>query len=111
MKTLRLITNLCFLFFAGNVFSQGLEGIVVEKYYIANAADVAGAPSGASTALTTSTVVYRVYVDMAANYKFNQLFGNSTNTMTVNTTTAFYNYPDYGVSLNPGTISMTNIAK
>jgi hypothetical protein len=111
MKTLRLITNLCFLFFAGNVFSQGLEGIVVEKYYIANAADVAGAPSGASTALTTSTVVYRVYVDMAANYKFNQLFGNSTNPMTVNTTTAFYNDPDYGVSVNPGTISMTNIAK
>lgn len=111
MKTLRLITNLCFFLLASSAFSQGLEGIIVEKYYIANAADVAGAPTGASTPLTTSTVVYRVYVDMASGYKFNQLFGNSTNPMTVNTTTAFYNDPDYGVAVNPGTISLVNIAK
>ena len=111
MKKLRLITNLCFLFFAGTAFSQGLNGIVVEKFYQANAADVAGQESGSSTPLTTSSVTYRVYVDMAAGYKFNQIFAVPGNSLTVNTTTAFYNDPGYGVTSNPHTISQANNAK
>jgi hypothetical protein len=111
MKTLRLITNLCFFLLAGSAFSQGLQGIVVEKYYQANAADVAGQESGASVPLTTSSVTYRVFVDMAAGYKFNQIFAVPGQSLTVNTTTAFYNDPGYGVTSNPGTISLTNMAK
>ena len=111
MKTLRLITNLCFLFFAGTAFSQGLQGIVVEKYYQANAADVAGQETGASVPLTSSSVTYRVYVDMAAGYKFNQIFAVPGNSLTVNSTAPFYNDPGYGVTTNPGTISTTNMAK
>lgn len=90
----------------------GLEGIIVEKYYQANAADVANATSnGATTALTTNSVTYRIYVDMASGYKFNLLFGDASRPLTVNTTTAFYNDPTYGVSVNPGTISAVNIRK
>jgi hypothetical protein len=111
MKTLRLITNLCFLLFAGTAFSQGLQGIVVEKYYQANAADVAGQETGASVPLTSSSVTYRVYVDMAAGYKFNQIFAVPGNSLTVNSTAPFYNDPGYGVTTNPGTISTTNMAK
>ena len=97
---------------ASSAFSQGLQGIVVEKYYQADANDVANATAnGAVTPLTTSSVTYRVYVDMAAGYKFNSLFGNAAHNLTVNTTTGFYNDPSYGVSLNPGTISGTNIRK
>jgi hypothetical protein len=92
--------------------AQGLEGIIVEKYYQANAADVSNASAnGAVTPLTTNSVTYRVYVDMAAGYKFNLLFGNSAHALKVNTTTAFYNDPTYGVSLNPNTISASNIRK
>jgi hypothetical protein len=111
MKTLRLITNLCFFLLAGSAFSQGLQGIVVEKYYTANAADVAGQEGGATVPLTTSSVTYRVYVDMAAGYKFNQIFAVPGQSLTVNTTTAFYNDPGYGVATNPGSISTTNMAK
>jgi hypothetical protein len=111
MKTLRLITNLCFFLLAGSAFSQGLQGIVVEKYYTANAADVAGQEGGATVPLTTSSVTYRVYVDMAAGYKFNQIFAVPGQSLTVNTTTAFYNDPGYGVTTNPGSISTTNMAK
>ena len=97
---------------ASSAFSQGLQGIVVEKYYQANAADVADATSaGAVTPLTTNSVTYRVYVDMAAGYKFNSLFGNAAHNLTVNTTTGFYNDPSWGVSINPGTVSTTNIRK
>ncbi|MEY4805497.1 MAG: hypothetical protein RL331_2027, partial [Bacteroidota bacterium] len=91
---------------------QGLEGIVVEKYYQANAADVANAAAqGASPALTTNTIVYRVYVDMLPGYKFVQLYGSAAHPMSVTTTTNFYNDPNYSVALNPATISTTNIAK
>lgn len=112
MKTLRLITNLCFFLLAGTAFSQvGLQGIVVEKYYQANAADASGQETGAATPLTTSSVTYRVYVDMAAGWKFNQIFAVPGNSLTVNTTTGFYNDPGYGVTVNPHTISAANNAK
>lgn len=111
MKTLRLITNLCFLFLAGTAFSQGLQGIVVEKYYSANTADVSGQESGSLTPLTSSSVTYRVYVDMASGYKFNQIFAVPGNSLTVNTTTAFYNDPGYGVSAGANGISATNYPK
>jgi hypothetical protein len=92
--------------------AQGLDGIVVEKYYSTNAADGANATSqGAVTPLVTGSTVYRVYVDMAAGYKFSTLYGNAAHNLSVNTTTNFYNDPNYGVAVNPGTISLTNIAR
>jgi hypothetical protein len=112
MKAIKFILGLGLMVASSSVFSQGLQGIVVEKYYQADANDVANATSnGAVTPLTTNSVTYRVYVDMAAGYKFNSLFGNAAHNLTVNTTTGFYNDPSYGTSLNPGTISGVNIRK
>jgi hypothetical protein len=112
MKAIKFLLGMGLMLAASSAFSQGLQGIVVEKYYQANAADVADATaSGAVTPLTTSSVTYRVYVDMAAGYKFNSLFGNAAHNLTVNTTTGFYNDPSWGVSINPGTVSTTNIRK
>jgi hypothetical protein len=112
MKAIKFILGMGLMLAASSAFSQGLQGIVVEKYYQANAADVADATAaGAVTPLTTSSVTYRVYVDMAAGYKFNSLFGNAAHNLTVSTTTGFYNDPSWGVSINPGTVSTTNIRK
>ena len=112
MKAIKFILGMGLMLAASSAFSQGLQGIVVEKYYQANAADVADATSaGAVTPLTTNSVTYRVYVDMAAGYKFNSLFGNAAHNLTVNTTTGFYNDPSWGVSINPGTVSTANIRK
>ncbi len=97
---------------ASSAFSQGLDGIVVEKYYKADAADVANANAeGAVTPLTTNSVTYRVYVDMAAGYKFNSLFGTGSSNLVVGTSTSFFNDPNSGVSVNPGTISAANTRK
>ena len=98
---------------ASSAFSQGLQGIVVEKYYQANAADVADATanSGSPVALTTNSVTYRVYVDMAAGYKFNSIFGNAAHNLNVSSTTGFFNDGSWGVATNPGTVSTTNIRK
>ena len=92
--------------------AQGLQGIVVERYYQANAADVSNATAqGAVVPLTTGSVTYRVYVDMAAGYKFSQIFGSAAHALTVNSTANFYNDPLFGVAYDPGTISSTNIRR
>jgi hypothetical protein len=92
--------------------AQGLQGIVVERYYQANAADVSDATAeGAVVPLTTGSVTYRVYVDMAAGYKFSQIFGSAAHPLTVNSTANFYNDPTWGVAFDPGTISATNIRR
>ena len=102
MKAIKFLLGLGLMVASSSVFSQGLDGIVVEKYYQANAADVANAVAqGAVTPLTTNSVTYRVYVDLAAGYKFNLLFGDASKNLTVSTTTAFFNDPNYGTSLNP----------
>lgn len=92
--------------------AQGLEGIVVERYYMTNQADADNASNeGAVSPLVVGSTVYRVYVDMAAGYKFSTLYGNAAHNLTVNTTTNFYNDPNYGVAVNPGSISQINIQR
>ncbi|NBP75045.1 MAG: hypothetical protein EBU61_03300, partial [Crocinitomicaceae bacterium] len=67
MKTKNLIIGLGILCLNAVAYAQGLQGIVVEKYYQANSADVTNANdvNGAVTPLTTGSVTYRIYVDMA----------------------------------------------
>ena len=57
--------------FAANA-QNGLEGIIVEKYYQANSTDVTNSVNnGASPLLSTNSITYRVYVDMAPGYRYN----------------------------------------
>jgi hypothetical protein len=112
MKTKNLIIGLGILCLNAVAYTQGLQGIVVEKYYLTNDADGANAlAEGSITTLNTGTTVYRVYVDMAAGYKYSQIFGSNANNLKVNTTTNFYNDPGYGVTINPATVSVNNIRK
>ena len=79
-------------------FSQvGLEGIVVEKYYVSDAADSTDAgDNGAMYPLHVGSVTYRVYANLLPGYKVIQLFGSPQHTLNVHTSTAFYNDPNYG---------------
>lgn len=97
---------------SAGAYAQGLEGIVVEKFYSSDAADAADAATeGATTPLTVGSTTYRVYVDMAPGYKFSLLYGSPTHTLTVNSTANFYNDPNWGVTVDAGTISALNIVK
>jgi hypothetical protein len=113
MKLKNIFLGLGLSLLMNTTFAQGgLEGIVVERYYQTNAADGTNASTnGAINALATGSVVYRVYVDMAAGYKFSQLYGSSTHDFKLNTTTNFYNDPNYGTAYSPGSISLVNAAK
>ena len=76
--------------FAG---AQGLEDVIVEKYYVANASDAADPDAGD---LAVGTVTYRIYIDMAPDYKLETVFGSSNNPLSIETTTQFFNNEDRG---------------
>jgi hypothetical protein len=109
---MKKITLLASLFFA--LYSQaqnGLEGIVVEKYYVSDAADSADADAnGAVYPLHVGSVTYRVYADLLPGYSFIQSFGDQNHPLKVNTTTSFYNDPNYSIAIYNGT-SVNNTKK
>jgi hypothetical protein len=74
---------------------NGLENVIVEKYYVSNAADAAGS----SGTLPVGSVTYRIFVDMLPGYNFQALYGvNGANphTLLIQSSTAFFNNEDYG---------------
>jgi len=71
---------------------NGLEGIIVEKYYISNSADAAGSIGTLNTPSTT----YRIYVDMLPNYKFQAAYGVPDHELRISTSTKFFNNEDRG---------------
>ncbi len=73
---------------------QGLEGIIVEKYYISNENDKAVDGDGGE--LPLNSVTYRVYVDMLPGYIFQAAFGVPEHELKITTTTKFFNNEDRG---------------
>ena len=73
---------------------NGLEGIIVEKYYVSNAADAAGStgvlPSGSTT--------YRIFIDLLPGYTFQAAYGVPNHELRFQTTTSFFNNEDYGAT-------------
>ena len=94
------------------VFSQsGLEGIVVEKYYISDSADsINASDEGATSPLFIGSTTYRVYANLLPGYRIGSIWGNASHTLNFSTTTSFYNDPNYGVSTYSGT-SVLNTKK
>ncbi|MBK8612842.1 MAG: DUF839 domain-containing protein [Flavobacteriales bacterium] len=88
-----------------------MEGIIVEPYYSVTQADADAYNNnfgGGSFPLLAGMNVYRVYVDMAPNYKLNTVFGSpvggggvSPNPLDVSTTTTFWNDDNFGADI-PG---------
>jgi hypothetical protein len=89
----------------------GLEGIIVETYYISDSADSADAAENfASYPLAVGSTTYRVYADLLPGYKLIQIFGTNNHPLTISTSTAFYNDPNYGFNVYQGT-SVNNTKK
>jgi hypothetical protein len=79
---------------------NGLENILVERYYTANAIDAA---ASAGT-LPAGSVTYRIYADMLPGYKFSTVYGNSllgvpSHTLKLQSTTSFFNNEDRGAKV------------
>jgi hypothetical protein len=88
---------------ASYIKAQGLEGVVVEKYYLTNSADSTNASNNSSaTDLHKGSVTYRVFIDMAPGYEFSTIYGNQDaqsnplHPLVFKTSTNFYNDPNNG---------------
>lgn len=78
--------------------AQGLEGVIVEKYYVTTQADAdaynawaidnLGTPGDLPVGATT----YRVYIDMSSAARLTAMFGNNTNNLFIRTSTFFWNH-------------------
>ncbi|MBK7432178.1 MAG: hypothetical protein IPI62_15015 [Bacteroidetes bacterium] len=74
---------------------NGLESVIVEKYYVSNAADSIGA-IGFGSDLPIGSVTYRIYADMLPGYKFQAAYGVTDHALVLSTTTGFYTNTDRG---------------
>jgi hypothetical protein len=90
-----------------SAFGQGLENIIVEKYYISDANDATVNADGG--VLPIGSVTYRVYVDMLPDYKMQVVYGvpaPNFHELRISTTTSFFNNEDRGATFP--TYSKTN---
>lgn len=73
---------------------NGLEKIVVEKYYISDANDTS--MSFTSGGLPIGSTTYRVFVDMLPGYRFQAAYGSPEHELKIQTSTTFYNNKERG---------------
>jgi hypothetical protein len=86
---------------------NGLEGIIVEKYYVSDVNDQAANSIGGN--LPVGSVTYRIFVDMLPGYRFQAAYGVPGHELRIETSTLFFNNEDYG-NLYP-TFSKNNSRK
>ena len=76
-------------------FTQdGLEGIVVEKFYVSTKAD--NAAKLFSGDLPEGSVTYRIYVDLKPGYRFQAAYGSPQHPLVIESTENFYNHLENG---------------
>lgn len=75
---------------------QGLENVIVEKYYVSNASDTAVNSVGGI--LPVGSVTYRIYADMLPGFKFQAVYGVQGHEMRIETSTLFFNNEDRGAT-------------
>lgn len=87
-----------FLTFSLGVFSvkaqNGIEDIIVEKYYVSSGNDTLANADGGK--LPVGSVTYRVYVDLLPGYRFQAAYGIPGHELRIATTTLFFNNEDRG---------------
>lgn len=79
------------------LFSQdGLEGIIVEKYYVSTAEDAKA--KNKSGYLEEGSVTYRIFVDLKPGYRFQAAYGSKDHVLYFASTEKFFNHDDAGTT-------------
>lgn len=90
---------------------EGLDAVIVEKYYISDTNDATDTDGGS---LPAGSVTYRIYLDMAAGYSLETLFGTTEHLLVFETSTEFFNNEIFGQSvgssLNGATLGFNTTA-
>ncbi len=94
MRTIYLIQ---FLLLSLISFAQdGLEGIIVEKYYVSSSQDDKGALHSGD--LPAGSVTYRIYVDLKPGFRFQAAFGSPGHPLRIESTQPFFNHIESGTT-------------
>jgi hypothetical protein len=92
-KSAALLVCLISFFEVTNSFGQnGLEKIIVERYYISTRQD----SSQVGGRLPEGSTTYRIYVDMLPGYSFQAAYGVPNHELSIQTSTVFFNHEDFG---------------
>ena len=76
-------------------FTQdGLEGVIVEKFYVSTEADNAGKLYSGD--LPKGSVTYRIYVDLKPGFRFQAAYGSPQHPLVIESTKNFYNHLENG---------------
>lgn len=95
MKTIKFPTLLFALLLGFKGFTQdGLEGIIVEKFYVSTPADNEGKLH--SGELVPGSTTYRVYVDLKPGYRFQAAYGTPTHPLIIQSSENFFNHLETG---------------
>jgi hypothetical protein len=95
MKTLKFLAVIIAVLLGFRGFTQdGLEGIVVEKFYVSTKADNAGKLYSGD--LPEGSVTYRIYVDLKPGYRFQAAYGSPQHPLVIESTENFYNHLENG---------------
>ena len=77
------------------VYSQdGLEGIILEKFYISTKDD--NSKPELSGHLAPGSITYRIYVDLKPGYTFQAAYGTPNHELYIKSTNLFYNHVENG---------------
>ncbi len=77
----------------GSLFAQ-VEGIIIEKYYIAGPPDTFS--FAGNRPLEEGSVTYRVYLDLEQGARLIKIFGDQYRPVNISSTSPFFNHEDYG---------------
>jgi hypothetical protein len=106
----KLIFSIAMLFLAAGAFAQGLDSIIVEKYYVSNAQDSVGTANVPAGTLPAGSITWRIYADLTPGYTLQAVYGVPGHNLVINSTTNFFNNEDLG-STSPNSTSVNNIRK
>jgi hypothetical protein len=98
----KVILGLGLFFTASIALAQnGLERIIVEKFYVSDATDEANSVGR----LPVGSVTYRVFVDMLPGYNFQMAYGDANHDLNIYSDSTFYNDEDRGKTTGSNTLA------
>jgi hypothetical protein len=86
----------------------GLQGIIIEPYYVASKEDQKAFTSGGI--LEDGSVTYRIYVDLEPGYRFQAAYGSPDHALEISSTHYFYNHNHSG-NTHPNIIPERDLAR
>lgn len=109
MRIIKYFIFVCFFLYVLSAKSQnGLENILVEKYYVSGAGDTTAGQYYGN--LPAGSTTYRIYLDMLPGYKFYAAYGAEGHELKIETSTTFFNNASIG-NTYPNVIPRRSLGK